>query len=326
MIRGLVIGKFLPIHEGHIALIRFAASQCDELIVSMSYTNADVIDHTTRLDWIRVIFKTSPNITVASVEDNFDDESLSLAVRTPIWADIVHKKYGAIDILFSSEEYGDAFAKNLGAKHVAFDPDRNKYPVSASLIRKYPFQYWSFIPGVVKPYFVKKICFYGPESTGKSTMAIKMAEHFNTLFVPEVARELITSNEFTVEDIIRIGHAQTDRIREKVKSANKILFCDTDVITTEIYSNHYLGVIPPILFDLEKVVKYDYYFLFNTDTPWVADHMRDLGEKRLEMYTIFKEALDERNIPYIVVQGNYEEREKFVRDELDKVISTFTNS
>jgi HTH-type transcriptional repressor of NAD biosynthesis genes len=34
MIRGLVIGKFMPVHNGHIALINFAASQCDELIVS----------------------------------------------------------------------------------------------------------------------------------------------------------------------------------------------------------------------------------------------------------------------------------------------------
>lgn len=57
-----------------------------------------------------------------------------------------------------------------------------------------------------------KVCFYGAESTGKSTMARQMAEYFNTNFVPEVARELVSSNDFSVEDIIKIGNAQTARI------------------------------------------------------------------------------------------------------------------
>src|SRR6478735_7445631 len=94
---------------------------------------------------------------------------------------------------------------------------------------------------------IKLICFYGPESTGKSTMAKHFATLYKTEFVPEVARELISSNDFTIDDIIRIGNAQTQRIKEKLKTANKFLFCDTDLITTQIYSKKYLVVIPEIL-------------------------------------------------------------------------------
>ena len=83
---------------------------------------------------------------------------------------------------------------------------------------------------------IKVVCFYGPESTGKSFMAKKMASTYKTEFVPEVARELITSNDFNREDIIMIGRAQTERIFQKARKANKILFCDTDLITTQIYS------------------------------------------------------------------------------------------
>ena len=79
------------------------------------------------------------------------------------------------------------------------------------------------------------ICFYGPESTGKSTMAKFMAAHYQTEYVPEVAREMISSNNFTTEDIIQIGKAQNQRVREKLETANKVLFCDTDLITTQIY-------------------------------------------------------------------------------------------
>src|SRR6185503_8746598 len=94
---------------------------------------------------------------------------------------------------------------------------------------------------------IKLVCFYGPESTGKSFMAKKMAEKYKTEFVPEVARELITSNNFNREDIIIIGRAQTERIFQRARKATKILFCDTDLITTQIYSRQYLKVVPPVL-------------------------------------------------------------------------------
>jgi HTH-type transcriptional repressor of NAD biosynthesis genes len=321
MIRGLVIGKFMPIHNGHIALIRFAAAQCDELVVSMSYTSNDAINPLLRFSWIQEIFKDEAKIKPALIKDDFDNEALPLSERTKLWAGVISKTYYGVNKIFSSEEYGEPFAKNLGVSHVSFDPDRKAFPVSASLIRKHPFQYWQFIPSVVKPYYVKKICFYGPESTGKSTMAKKMAEMYQTEFVPEVARELITSNDFSVDDIIKIGFAQTERVIEKSKVANKLLFCDTDLITTKIYSLHYLKEIPDVLNELEAKVVYDHYFLFSTDTPWVADGLRDLGDKRQEMFQIFKDALDKRKIPYTLVQGSYEEREALINVQLQKLFS-----
>lgn len=320
MKRGLVIGKFLPIHEGHVALIRFAAEHCDELIVSMSYTPLDPIDPVLRLSWIRAIFQDYTSIKPAMILDDFDDESLPLPERTKVWADFIRRTYPAVDILFSSEEYGEPFAQHLGAVHKVFDPQRKYVPVSATKIRQHPFKYWNYIPPVVKPYFVKKICFYGSESTGKSTMTKRMADVYDTEFVPEVAREIISSNVFTLEDIVTIGYAHAARIKEKMHTANKILFCDTDAITTQIYSAHYLGAVPKVLYELEKSVRYDVYFLFDIDVPWVADDLRDLGHQRDAMFNVFKEALEARNIPYILVRGTYEERETIIRKEIDRLL------
>jgi HTH-type transcriptional regulator, transcriptional repressor of NAD biosynthesis genes len=317
MKRGLVIGKFLPIHQGHIALIEFAAAQCDEVIVSMSYSSNDIIDSTLRFGWIKEIFKNRPNIIPKSIEDNFDDPSLPLRERTAHWADVMRKTYPQVDVIVSSEEYGEPFAQNLSATHSMFDMNRNVFPVSASLIRQHPFKHWDFIPEVVRPYFVKKICFYGSESTGKSFMTQKMAHLYNTEFVPEVARELITSNDFTEDDIIKIGYAQLERIKQKLKTANKVLFCDTDTITTQIYSEHYLNVIPPVLYELEQEMQYDQYFLFDIDVPWVSDDLRDLGDQRKEMFEKFKNNLDRRNIHYIFVRGNWSERERIVTQAID---------
>lgn len=321
MKRGLVIGKFMPIHQGHVALVNFAASHCDELIVSMSFTDHDPISGDLRFSWIKQIFSNQPSIHIYKIKDDFDDDTLPIEVRTENWANQIRKVYPPVHLVVSSEFYGEPFAKNLGVEHILFDSERKNNAVSGTLIRKRPFAYWDFIPAVVRPYFVKKICFYGAESTGKSTMAKKMAERYQTEFVPEVAREIISSNEFTVDDIIKIGHAQTQRIVDKAKTANKLLFCDTDVITTQIYSQIYLKQIPDVLYELEKQVRYDQYFLFDTDVPWVEDGLRDLGDKREVMFEKFKHELDKRKIDYLLVSGNYEQREQFIIEKIKELTS-----
>ncbi|HPW64307.1 MAG TPA: AAA family ATPase [Cyclobacteriaceae bacterium] len=320
MKRGLVIGKFMPVHAGHIALIQFASSLCDELIISMSYQEDDVIPGQLRFSWLQEIFKDNPKVKPALVKDDFDDESLAWPDRTRVWAEFLKKRYGKIDVMVSSEEYGTFLDEHLGAVHIPFDPARKQIPVSATLIREKPFTYWEYIPAVVRPYFVKKICFYGPESTGKSVMAKQLAAYYQTEFVPEVAREIVSSNEFTINEIIKIGYAQTERIIDKAKTANKILFCDTDLITTQIYCRHYLGEVPDVLYELEKKITYDQYFLFDIDVPWVGDGMRDLGDSRQVMFEIFKQELEIRKISYLLVKGDYKERERFLKSEVNKIV------
>lgn len=321
MKRGLVIGKFMPVHKGHLALIDFASKQCDRLIVSMSFTHADPIPSHIRLQWLQQLLQSNPKIQVEISLDDFDDESLPLVERTKIWAGFIKKRFPKIDVLISSEEYGIPFAQHLGVPHIMFDQDRKHQPVSATMIRQHPLAYWDFIPKLVQPYFVKKICFYGPESTGKSVMAKRFAEIYQTEFVPEVAREIVTSNEFSIDDIVRIGHAQTERVLEKTKTAQKFLFCDTDLITTQIYCRHYLKNVPPILYELEKKITYDAYFLFDIDVPWVADGLRDLGAQRTEMFGAFKEELEKRHISYTLVKGNWVERQAIVEQNLKLLLS-----
>lgn len=187
--------------------------------------------------------------------------------------------------------------------------------------KEHPFHHWDSIPAGMRAEFVKRICFYGPESTGKSTMAKRMAERYHTDFVPEVAREMITSSSFSERDILLIGRAQTERILAKTRTANRILFCDSDLITTQIYSEVYLHRIPRELIELEKVVTYHQHFLFDIDVPWVADGLRDLGERRPEMFQRFKSELETRGIPYILLSGPHEDREERVIEYVDELLA-----
>lgn len=165
------------------------------------------------------------------------------------------------------------------------------------------------------------ICLYGPESVGKTTLGAELALDFNGIFVPEVSKDMVFSNDFTLNDIIEIGKAQTAAILKAQKQNTQLVICDTDLITTEIYSKIYLNNVPEILYDLEKKLHFDIYFLLDIDVPWVPDGLRDLGNRREEVYNIFKNELEKRGINYWKVKGNWKARKKMVSRKISELIS-----
>ncbi|QMW02680.1 AAA family ATPase [Spirosoma foliorum] len=322
MTTGLVFGKFMPVHTGHLALIEFARKQCDQLIVSMTISPDDVISPDLRLQWLTELLAPYSTIEVVAETNEFHDPTLTLWDATKLWAAFIKRRFPDVSVFFSSEEYAVPLAHHSGLQHVSFDPPRQQVPVSATLIRQQPACYWDYIPAVVRPYFVKKICLYGPESVGKTTLARQLAADYQTVFVPEMAREMITSNDFVLDDFIRIGRAQTEAVQQAERQANRILFCDTDVITTQIYSDIYLSQIPFILPELEQQVHYDVYALLDIDVPWIADDLRDQGHHRAEMLARFRAELDGRKLPYLLVSGSYPERLITLKNMADKLLGS----
>lgn len=167
-----------------------------------------------------------------------------------------------------------------------------------------------------------RVCLYGPESVGKTTMARQLAHHYQTVYVPETGRDLFMSNELTSDDYARIALAQTAAIDRAMLLANRVLICDTDLITTQLYATIYGATHPAELTELAARERFDAYFLLNTDVPWVADGLRILGHRRAEIYALFEHALTERGIRYVVVSGaNYEARLATVITAIDKLLS-----
>lgn len=307
----------MPPHQGHLALIDFAALQCEHLVVSLNYTPEDPIAPQLRFSWLQELLKNYTNVEVVmETTSGFHDPTLPLWEATQTWADFIKRRFPEVEVIFSSEEYGEMLATHSELRHVLFDQARQQVPVSGKMIREKPLRYWDFLPPIVQPYFVKKVCLYGPESVGKTTMAEKLAQLYNTVWAHETARDSLNSNEFTVNDIIEIGHRQTNLVQERTKHANKVLFCDTDVITTQIYSHHYLHEVPPVLYELENQVHYDLFCLLDIDVPWVADGLRDLGHRRVEMYEVFKKELEVRKIPYLHVHGDWATRIMLVQQAI----------
>ena len=167
-----------------------------------------------------------------------------------------------------------------------------------------------------------RVCLYGPESVGKTVMARQLADHYQTVYVPELARDLFASNDLTSDDYARIALAQTAAVDRAIGLANRVLICDTDLITTQLYATIYGVHHPTILTELAANERFDTYFLLNTDVPWVADDLRILGHRRAEIYALFEHALTERGIRYVAVSGaNYEARLATVITEIDRLLS-----
>src|SRR5207302_10464947 len=132
---------------------------------------------------------------------------------------------GRPDFVFASEDYGRRLAEELGAKFVPVDRERGAVPVSGTAVRSDPMANWSFIPRCVRPYFAKRVCVFGPESSGKTTLARRLADHFRTAWVPEYARTLLEANggDVRCEDMEVIARGQAAAEDALARNANRVL-------------------------------------------------------------------------------------------------------
>ena len=155
---------------------------------------------------------------------------------------------------------------------------------------------------------IKKICLYGAESTGKTTLCRLLAEHYNTVFVPEMARVILGDRLCVAEDFPAIAYAQFAEVARQTLYANKVLICDTDLLVTKVYEEHYFQQIHAEVIDLQRLEHYDLYLVCDTDIPWVADSQRVLGHLREEMKAKFIQELENNNIKYHWIRGDYQNR------------------
>ena len=162
---------------------------------------------------------------------------------------------------------------------------------------------------------VKKIVLYGPESTGKTTLAKQLAAHYNTLWVPEFMREYLEDKWETKKqlvskgDLVPIAKGQLALEREASKRVEKLLICDTNLLELKVYSEYYYdGFCPEFIKKEASKNDTNIYLLTYIDIPWEPDILRDQPNNRIEMFNIFEAELKEHNFPYQILKGNEQER------------------
>lgn len=324
MTKGLTLGKFYPLHLGHLKLIEFAKTQCDILFVLICASDTESIDGQTRLEWIKKSYNNCPNINPILLEyheSELPNTSVSSREVSQLWANKILSLIPDLNYIISSEPYGAYLAEYLQCETIFYDIARTITNISASLIRQHPLRYWDYIADSAKPYFVKKICIYGSESTGKSTLTVNLAQYFKTNYVPEMAREVIEkTEECTLSHLEQIASLHAKTILEKTPLSNKILIVDTDVNITNSYAKFLFN--KELLIDdwIKQANTFDLYLFLDIDAPFVQDGTRLEKEDRLKLHFSHKQELASQKIDYILLSGDWDNRFQQAVDAIQKLL------
>ena len=325
---GLVLGKFMPPHYGHFYLIDVAASQCETLYVMVCSDESQPIEGEFRFKWVRDYYQKTDGIKVIWCKDKnpqYPSECESVDVfYKKYWVPSVYNHIKELDVVFTSEAYGDEFAEYLGIKHVCVDQARKYVPISGTEIRNNPIDNWKYIPKLVRPYFTKRVVLMGPESVGKSTLVKRLAMHYDVEYTEEYGRlhSLLkgdkpwTTYDF---DVIAIQHLMY--VEDGCLAGRKVHFVDTEAITTKVFGEMFLGneFDSTVCDDIIKHQKYDLYLLLDVDVPWINDGTRTFSEGRREHFERLKEELTKKGVNFVVISGTYEERFQKAVEEVDKL-------
>ena len=171
---------------------------------------------------------------------------------------------------------------------------------------------------------LKKIVLTGPESVGKTTLAAQLARHYHTAWVPEYAREycaLHGNENLTPMDFSHIAAGQLLLEEQGEDSADRLLFCDTDLITTEIWAYYFLEKCPRWIQQVNKTRHYDLFLLLAPDVPWVGDELRRFENTRADFFDRLKNLLEKTGRRYEVITGGFGERFKRAVEVVDRLLA-----
>jgi NadR type nicotinamide-nucleotide adenylyltransferase len=319
---GVVIGKFYPLHKGHQHLIQTAIDNVEHLYIIICTKDEEVPGPSIRIKWIKELYN-RPNITIKQIVDIYDPNDSKL------WAELTKKTIGCSpDVVFTSENYGHEYARYLKCVHELVDIDRISIPISGTLIRNNPFKHWDYLHEIVRQFYTIRIVFCGAESTGKTTLSSRLANELNVAWVPEYGREYcenfdILTKIWNKHDFEIIANTQNEK-ENKAAQHNKMIICDTDSLTTNVWCNRYTvsegnSRTSPVRAgctqqktDFKPEYNHNTFYLFShvEGTQLIDDGTRtdSNDEIRSWMDNELFETMTASGKPVIVLTGTYEQR------------------
>lgn len=326
---GLVIGKFHPFHHGHGHLIHTAEARCERVTAVVCGRRSDAVSPEQRAHWIRTLH---PAVEVVLIDEDVanlaDDDSAG-------WAEATRRALGgeSPDAVFTSEDYGDAYAQFLGCSHVLVDRARSTVPISGSRIRANPLAHLDFLDPPVRAHYVLRVCLLGAESTGKTTLAAALADAYGTVWVPEYGHLYQAlgrddpHGKWSSDEFTKIARMQRWLEDFQASQANRVLFCDTDIFTTAVWHEALVG--GPAPQEVERLAvasRYDLFVLCSADIPFRQDaySLREDGPRRDWMQRRYLDRLRSGATPWIQVTGTVAARVSQASQAVDALLDRET--
>jgi HTH-type transcriptional repressor of NAD biosynthesis genes len=352
----LIVGKFFPPHVGHEYLVRTALEFSRRVTVLVLAASSEPLPMALRAQWLRQCFPDTADLRVVAALDDvpvdYDDEAIWRAhvdvMRRALRGDAaVHDEpERPVDVVFSSEEYGETLARWFGARHVCLDRGRALHPVSATAIRRDLTGCWMSLPAPVRAGLALRVALVGAESTGTTTLARDLRDALRarggvwarTEWVPEYGREYSVNllavarahdpaarpedAVWTEEDFVAIAGEQNRREDAAARQGGPVLLCDTDAMATAIWHERYLGTRSA---SVERVAdamapRALYLLTDHADVPFEDDGLRDGEHLRAWMNTRFAAVLRAGRTPWHLVSGSPDARLRLALRHIDDVM------
>ena len=328
---GMYGGSFNPLHLGHVRCMISAANQCDKLIIVISHgVNRGEIDIRQRYRWVYEAVKHFPHVRIFVLQD--DAASKEEYSEETWYADAEKVKAFAGEpitaVFFGSDYRMDSMWTKCypEAEPVILPRDG----ISSTAIRKAPLACWDMMPDFVRPYYVKKVLLIGTESTGKSTLAISLARHYNTVWLEEVGREISersgTDQWMLPQDFTDILLQHKVKQLEMINRANRVFFEDTNCLTTLFYINFLEGEEKEKNRALAEAVsalnEYDLVLLLGPDVAFVQDGDRseEIAADRTGFTSLLKKMCEEHGLKTEELNGDYEQRYRKAIELVDRLL------
>jgi len=296
-----------------------AANQCKKLIIVISNgINRGEIDIRQRYRWVYETIKHFPNVRIFVLTDDAPDKK---AYSEETWyADAEKVKAFAgepITAVFFGDDYqaDSMWAKCYPEAKTVILP---RCGISSTAIRKAPLACWDMMPDYVRSYYVKRVLLIGTESTGKSTLAISLARHYNTVWLEEAGRDISarsgTDQWMIPQDFTDILLQHKVRQIEMISKANRVLFEDTNCLTTLFYVDFLDGEEKEKNRALAEAIsalnEYDLVMLLGPDVAFVQDGDRseEIAADRTKYTEVLKQMCEKHGLKTVELNGDYEER------------------
>jgi HTH-type transcriptional repressor of NAD biosynthesis genes len=317
--KGLVVGKFCPLHRGHQLVIDRAIARCRQTVL-LSYTNPVFprCGAAARRRWLETLY---PDAIVLVPDADLPSNDADAEIHRRFVAQMLARDGHEVDAVFTSESYGEPFALALArlqeertghthrVAHVPVDPGRLQFPICGTQLRGAVGPFEGLLSGVVAADMVARICLLGGESTGKTILAQALAAALGEPWVPEYGRERWEERggRLAVADLADIGREQVRREEVASLVANRFVVCDTSPLTTLFYSLDLFGRAAPGLEAL-AMRTYDLVVLCGAEFGFVQDGTRRDSAFREKGQGWYREALAARGMGWIEVTGAVPQR------------------